>query len=283
MMDTMLEALIDLLACPWCAGSLRVVAGRPTAGRLIEGELGCVACGRVSVITDGVWMAMGPYRPPRTLAQMSNVVPPVPQLYERVWRKRSLSLLSGRRFPLTEELRELCDEVKPDTDRVIVDVACSEGTYARCLAERGSPVLAVDHSAPFLRRLSQRARRERLSIAPVRALAQHLPIQSGSVRAVVMGGSLNEIGDQDAAAAEMVRILGHEGRLFSMSLVQRPRSGPPSAIARTRAKVGAATASASGVVIPTEEHTVELFERAGLVIDGHRRDGSVLRIAGERK
>jgi ubiquinone/menaquinone biosynthesis C-methylase UbiE len=226
-------------------------------------------------------MAMGPHRAARTLAQASNVVPPVPQLYERLWRKRSLSLLSGRPFPLTEELRELCEEVQPAADRVIVDVACSEGTYARCLAEHASAVIAVDHSMAFLRRLSHRS--ADLAIAPVRALAQHLPIRSGAVRAVVMGGSLNEIGDQAAAAAEMVRILGHEGRLFSMSLVQRPRQSSPSVMARTRAKVGAATSALSGVVVPTEAATVELFERAGLVIDSHRRDGSVLRIAGQRR
>jgi ubiquinone/menaquinone biosynthesis C-methylase UbiE len=156
---------------------------------------------------------------------------------------------------------------------VAVDVACSEGLYARGLAAAGATVLAIDHSLPFLRRVVRRARAEGLDVVAVRALAQHLPVATGSVAAVVMGGSLNEIGDRGAAVAEMGRVCAPGGRVASMSLVRgRSRRG------RALQKL----LGPAGIEFPTEADTTALFTAAGFVELDVRRERVVVRLAGRR-
>ncbi len=250
----MLADLLPVLACPWCrAGDLTSTRPIPKGGRIIDGGLRCDACGRTTAVRGGIWHAMGPHRVHRTAAQLSNVVPPVPHLYERLWRVRSLGLLSRAPFPIEEELALLTSRMEPGPGRPMVDVACSEGLYARALASAGSPVLAVDHSVAFLRRTALRA--GRLPVAPVRALAQHLPVLDATLSGAVMGGSLNEIGDEAAAIAELVRVLAADGRAALMWL------------APATTKVGRFAqflARPAGIRFPADETVAEWFRRSGV-------------------
>ena len=233
-----------VLQCPWCDGPF--VPDR-----------------------DGIWDAMGGAHAPRSLAQLSNVVPPTPQLYERLWRTRSVSLLSHGTLSLHAELTALRRWMP--TDGVLADIGCSEGLYARTMAAVGATVVAIDHSRPFLRRVGRRA--AGLPVAPVRALAQRLPIGDGALNGVMIGGSLNEIGDLDGAVAEMGRVTQPGGRLFSMSLVQATS---------TKGRLMQSVLGLTGIVFPTVARTQDLFERAGFRIETCDRDGIVLRIAGTR-
>ena len=218
---------------------------------------------------DGIWDAMGGAHAPRTLAQLSNVVPPTPQLYERVWRTRSVSLLSHGTLTLQGELAALRHWMP--TEGVLADIGCSEGLYARTMAAAGATVVAVDHSRPFLRRVGRHA--AGLAVAPVRALAQRLPIDDGVLDGVMIGGSLNEIGDLVGAVSEMGRVTKPGGRLFSMSLVQATG---------TKGRLLQSLLGLTGIVFPTVARTQDLFERAGFQIETCDRDGIVLRIAGTR-
>lgn len=218
---------------------------------------------------DGIWDAMGPYRAQRTLAQLSNLVPPTPQLYERLWRVRSVSLLSRGALTLADELAEL-RTVMP-TVGIVADIGCSEGLYARTVAAGGPTVVAVDHSRPFLRRVRMHA--GALPVVAVRALAQHLPIAEASLDGVMIGGSLNEIGDMAAAAGEMARVAKPGARLFSMSLVHA--ASRPGRLVQTLVRP-------TGIVFPTVARTLDLYERAGFRIDSHALDGIVMRITGTR-
>lgn len=239
--------------------------------RVENGSLLCAECGKATQVIDRVWHAMGEHTWHKTLAQFSNIVPPTPQLYERLWRVRSLSLLSGRSFPIREELDELISAMLPQGDSVFVDVACSEGLYARALADRGATVIAIDHSRPFLRRVVKRSGNRR--IVAVRAMAQHLPILSGAVEGAVLGGSLNEIGDQQTCVSEMARVLKSGGRTFSMSLTT----------ATTRpGRILQRVLSPSGITTPSLEATTSLFRDAGLSVLDSRLDRVVARITAER-
>jgi ubiquinone/menaquinone biosynthesis C-methylase UbiE len=215
---------------------------------------------------------MGPHQAQRTLAQLSNVVPPVPQLYESVWRKRSLSLLSRRPFSIADELAELSEALKPSTGRVMIDVACSEGLYARHLAAAGSPVLAVDHSLAFLRRTALRSRE--LPVVPVRALAQHLPFVEGAAEGVAIGGSLNEIGDQRAAIAESSRVLKPGGAWFSMHL--RPVSTGLGRVAQLLARGG-------GVTFPSSSTVDSWLRDSGLIEQSAVHTGVVSRVSANKQ
>jgi SAM-dependent methyltransferase len=269
-----LSDLVHLLRDPVTGESGLVLSSELVEGSEVMQGLLTAPSGAQSVIDDGVWEAMGKRRPQRSLAQLSNVVPPTPQLYERLWRGRSLSLLSRRPFPLAEELAELTAAINPQAGEVIVDVACSEGLYGRTLAAGGAEVLAVDHSEPFLQRTRKHANDLRVSVTAVRALAQYLPFVDGCADAVVMGGSLNEIGDQPGALAEMGRVCRDGGRWFTMSLVTATKFG---------GKVAQKLAGTGGITFPSRERTIEMAEAAGLVVDEAYQDGVVLRLAGTRR
>jgi ubiquinone/menaquinone biosynthesis C-methylase UbiE len=185
-----------------------------------------------------------------------------------------MTLMSGRHFPLAEELAELTAAVRPSASRVVVDLGCSEGTYALQLGAEGSLVLAIDHSEAFLRRLARRAERLGLNIVPIRAVAQHLPVASGVVDAVAIGGSLNEIGDAPAALCESARITRAGGSLFLVSLMP--------ASTRSRRAVQRAL-RLTGITFPSLTATVELVEAAGFSVVQTRREQIVLRLTAARR
>ncbi len=241
----------------------------------VEGALVCTAdpSHRVEV-RDGVWEALADQRPSRSPAQLTNIFPPTTYVYEAGWRVRSLGLLSHRPFPVREELAELEAAVGDVDGELVVDVACSEGLYGRRLAQRGADVVFVDHSRPFLRRARWRSDREGVGdqVIAMRSVAQRLPLRDGSCAAAVMGGSLNEIGDQRAAFAEMARVLRPGGRLFSMSLLRstRPLGG-----------VVQRLLGPSGIAFFSVAETRALLPATMRVVE-ERVDGIVLRLTAEK-
>ncbi len=226
---------------------------------------------------DGIIEAMAARHASWNPAQLVNRLTVTARLYESVWRVRSLGLLAGRAFPVGEELAELAAAVQPALEGggVVLDVACSEGLYGRHLAHGGAEVVLIDHSSPFLRRALQRCALEDIGdrVDAVRALAAHLPFSDGSVDAVVMGGSLNEIGDEAAALAEMVRVLRPGGRLFCMSLVPADSGA---------ARLAQLLAGPNGIRFPTSARTVAWLGSSMRLVE-ERRDGIVLRITAEKR
>ncbi len=229
----------------------------------------CAACGRQSPVRHGIWEAMGAHRAQRSLAQLANSVPPEPQLYEAIWRRTAARRFSRGLVDLQRELQELNDAIEPQPGQVMIDVGCSEGLFARTLAARGAVVLAVDHSRSFLRQAQRRARRDAVTVWPVRALAQYLPVADGSVDAVVIGGSLNEIGDRRMALAEARRVLAPGARVFSTSLVV---ASTPAGRTLQRAL------TVTGITFPTLAATTALFEEVGLSVSDVRCDGILVRV-----
>lgn len=219
----MYAELLPSLRCPLCAASpLRLLGAMPDphSDDIRAGALLCERCQRQTPILDGIWDALDETPLPRTPAQLTNYLPLTAQLYENIWRWMSLSLLTGRHFPLREELTLLRQLIQPRPNQLYIDVACSEGLYARALATPGTIVAGIDHSWAFLRRAHLRARRAGLRISYVRASAQALPFADASAAGVAMGGSLNEIGDQQQTLHEIRRVLQPNGRYFCMSLRQ---------------------------------------------------------------
>jgi ubiquinone/menaquinone biosynthesis C-methylase UbiE/uncharacterized protein YbaR (Trm112 family) len=214
----MYAEIIPVLQCPLCgARPLMLVDALEENDEIIAGALRCPRCKHQTTIRDSIWDT----QPPQLLtpAQITNRMPIAARLYEPAWRWYALSLLSGRRFPLREELTLLQGLIQPRANQVYVDVACSAGLYARALAQFGASVIGIDHSWAMLKEAHRRARTQGLRISYVRASAQALPIADSIAAGVVMGGSLNELGDQIAALHEVRRVLQPRGRFFCMNLL----------------------------------------------------------------
>lgn len=157
-----------------------------------------------------------------THAGRSNDAPLAPQLYEHVWRPRSLSLMTGESFPPTREMALISGWANPTPTDLVLDIGTSTGFYARGLARASrdrTQIVALDHARGMLAMARQTAQREgRKNIAYLRAFAQALPYADASVDVIVCGGSLNEFRSIEEALREMRRVLKPNGRIITMSL-----------------------------------------------------------------
>jgi SAM-dependent methyltransferase/uncharacterized protein YbaR (Trm112 family) len=214
--------LLPYLRCPACRDSLRIAAGT-VDDQVLSGELVCAGCLKRYPIRDGIVDLLGPPRPP-TLAQVANELPITAQVYEAVWRPMALTLLSGERFPYERELPLILDLVGVARGGLFIDVACSNGLYARALARalssRNGLVAGIDHSLPMLQEARRRAQAAGVRVSYLRAGARSLPFAAEVAAGVTIGGSLNEIGSVAGCAAEVQRVLAPSGRLASMSLAR---------------------------------------------------------------
>ncbi len=214
--------LLPYLRCPSCRGSL--LLQRPQidrAGEIVGGQLDCAACGAGYPLHGGIADFLGVPHPP-TPAQTVNELAPAAWAYERFWRPFALTLFTGERFPYGRELPLVTGLLDPRRGGLYLDVACSNGLYARALdrAMIGAQghVAAVDHSLPMLLEGRRRARSAGRRVSFIRARAQALPIAPGVAAGVAIGGSLNEIGDLGGCLAEVRRTLADSGRYVAMTL-----------------------------------------------------------------
>ena len=97
--------------------------------------------------------------------------------------------------------------------RMVLDASCGTGHYALALIRRGARVTAVDASASMLALAQAKARRERLSLALVRASIERLPFRPGSFDLVTCVLALEFVADPAEAADELSRVQPQGGRL----------------------------------------------------------------------
>jgi SAM-dependent methyltransferase len=251
--------ILPYLRCPSCRLSLSIQHIRAAADdEIIGGDLGCAGCGARYPVRDGIADFLGPPRPP-TPAQVTNELPLTAWVYERGWRPFALTLLSGESFPYRRELPLITGLVEPRRGGLYLDVACSNGLYARALARTiGSAsghIAGFDHSLPMLKQARRYARAANLRISYLRAKAQALPVVAHAAAGVVIGGSLNEIGDLDACLAEVRRTLAIDGRYVAMTLA---RSATP------KGRVFQQLMGSGGIAFWTPDELSHVFSRHGL-------------------
>lgn len=208
---------LSIFCCPNCRHPLTLSHG--------DGHTGTVVCaqGHSFAITRGVLDLLGVAQP-QSMAAWVNEFGLTAWLYERIWRPYALTLMSGTPFAYPRELGWLVANV-PATTHTIVDVACSNGLYARALAQSHpqAAIIGIDRAMPMLVEAVTRATAAHLPISYVRADARALPIGTAEVDAVVVGGSWNEMEELPRVVHEMARITRPHGRLVAMALAQSPR------------------------------------------------------------
>ena len=216
----MYRELMSYLQCSRCAAPvLDLVVRREEHDEITEGALHCAQCRSAMPIVRGIVDALADRLPLRP-AQLVNYTSVGAWSYERLWRWQALSLLSGQRFPLREELRLVRGLMEPQRGGLIVDAACSTALYARALVAPSNIVVAVDHAWSMLHEARKYALHEGKRISFVRASVQTLPLRTGSANGYAMGGSLNEIGDIAAMLREAHRVTSNDGRFVTMNLTR---------------------------------------------------------------
>lgn len=157
----------------------------------------------------------------KTPAHISNILPLTPILYE-TWRSKSISLLSGMSFSLLKESKLLVEWINPKAGELILDLGASTGFYARSIvkAQPAAYPIAVDYSAPMLKKAIKLTRKDRRELYFLQADAEALPITDETMDAIVCGGSLNEFHSASKAINEAYRVLKPGGRFFLMYLTK---------------------------------------------------------------
>lgn len=237
----------SVLKCPRCDASGLTIAANANDELLpAHSEAICLRCSARFPIRDHALdlTQRGDSRL-LTMAGLSNYLPMVPWVYENVWRPRSLTLLTGEKFPVEREIKLLNDWLGAQPDELVVDLGSSTDLYARGIGkqQRDATIIAIDLATGMLKAGHQYARSNGINnIAHVRAPVQRLPFADRAVDALVCGGSLNEFRSMSEALREARRVVKPMGRLFAMSLLKDTSIG---------GRIGQWNAGLSGIRFPT--------------------------------
>ena len=194
-----------------------------------------------------------------TLAQSTNHWTLTATVYEDIWRVRSLSLLSGEPFPIEKEKELLKKWVDPKPGKRFLDVGCSTALYARSIKknEPESEVVAIDFSMAMLEEARLKAEADETNIFLIRTDARELPFFAHSFDGIVMGGTLNELSNEQKVLYECHRVLKEDGVLFIMHLIMSDT---------WYGRILQNSAEWSGIKFWTIKQSNELFNKSGFRI-----------------
>jgi ubiquinone/menaquinone biosynthesis C-methylase UbiE len=108
---------------------------------------------------------------------------------------------------------ELCEALDVRAGQRVLDIAAGNGNASLAAARRGCDVVATDYVPALLERARERAAADRLDIEFREADAESLPFPDGSFDVVVSTFGVMFTPDQEAAAAEMVRVCRPGGKI----------------------------------------------------------------------
>lgn len=229
-----LDAFLPALKCPECreASFSFEPAEKNESGGIPDGDFLCDGCGMSYALKGGIadFLPSGPSS--LTMAQRTGQWDVTANGYERHWRKRALSLMTGEPFPPEREIELLLAALEPVCRGLIVDLGCATSFYGRPLARKlketgdeNGIVVGVDISMRMLEEARKYAGEDGVADAMlwIRADAERLPFQEASVNAIACGGSLNEYRRAEDVLSEGRRVLTSEtGRYFVMNQLDPP-------------------------------------------------------------
>jgi SAM-dependent methyltransferase len=171
------------------------------------------------------------------------------------WRKNPSACPYSQRFwvdaphPLItrERLREV---LRPEAGERVLEIGPGTGYYTLDLAAwlaPGGTVEILDLQQEFLDHTMERAGGRGVeNVVSTQGDATALPYDDASMDAVVLTAVLGEIPDQDAAMAEIARVLKPGGRLVVGELAGDPHFTGPGALERRGAGAGLRLVERSG-------------------------------------
>ena len=108
---------------------------------------------------------------------------------------------------------DLCEALDLHAGERVLDVAAGNGNVSLAAARRWCEVVATDYVPALLERARERAAADRLPMEFREADAEALPFPDESFDAVVSTFGVMFTPDQDRAAAELVRVCRHGGKI----------------------------------------------------------------------
>ncbi len=125
------------IARPSPAGSegLELLEGIEEDGSVTSGLVLDPATGRTYQVKDGYLDLLGGRTGARNIANLTNFLPGAGLAYEPLWRSRSLTLLTGEKFPNDREVGIIADLARVDraasTSTSAAPRACTLGAWPR--------------------------------------------------------------------------------------------------------------------------------------------------------
>ncbi|MDZ7808032.1 MAG: class I SAM-dependent methyltransferase [Gracilimonas sp.] len=196
-----------------------------------------------------------------SIAQSTNHWKITAAIYEDIWRKRSLSLLSGEEFPIEKEHELLIDWTAPKDGGWYLDLGCSTALYGRALkaAQKKSHIAsALDFSFQMLEEARLKAEADETDMYFLRADGRELPFFSNTFDGIVMGGTLNELTEEIKVLYEAKRVLKKEGVFFIMHLIKSDA---------WYGRLLQESASLGGIKFWTIAESNKLFNQAGFEVE----------------
>lgn len=196
--------LLDLLACPDCAGDsmLRLENEAADGEEIITGRLICNTCGRHWPVTGGI---------PRFVAQDDDYATAFGWQWRR-WRTVQIDHLNGHRF---SEQRLLKDSGWPRgwfAGRLVLDAGCGAGRFSDVMGELGARVVAFDLSGAIDAARETCARHDG-RVQCVQASIYALPLRRGAFDAVHCAGVIQHTPDPARTMATLPAHLRPNGLL----------------------------------------------------------------------
>lgn len=194
-----------------------------------------------------------------TWAQSSNHWKLTAAIYEDIWRKRSLSILTGEEFPIQKEQELLIEWLSPQAENYYLDIGCSTALYARLVkkAEPKAQIVALDFSRQMLEEARIKAEADQTDLFLLRADARKLPFYGATFDGLMMGGTMNELTDPVKVLYEARRVIKKDGVFFMMHLVKADV---------WYGRLLQDSIGYGGITFWTIEESNQMFERAGFSV-----------------
>ncbi len=184
-----------------------------------------------------------------------------------VWSSGDYALI-GTTLQIVGE--ELCEALDLRSGSKVLDVAAGNGNVTLAAARRFCDVTSTDYVPALLERGRARAAAEGLSIAFREADAEALPFADESFDVVVSTFGVMFTPDQDRAAAEMLRVCKHGGKIGLANWT------PEGFIGQVFKVMGKHVAPPAGVKPPSlwgsKSRLDELFDSSKASVDLARRE-----------
>jgi len=193
----------------------------------IRNKITCSICGNTYKIRKGI-LNCHSKKQKLTAVTFVNKIASFSSLYEDVWRKKALSILSDSESFLTNEFKILFDSLNVDDGGIFLDIGCSTGFYSRAIAKelknsgKKGFVIALDISLEMLKKAQLYARVEGVEdrIFFIRANAEELPFKPMSINKILCSGSLNENKNPYILLKEVKRVISEDGLFFVVNTLE---------------------------------------------------------------